>query len=698
MLLILMIGGTILSAGAARAEIPHENYDLANPDLDTVINLLNTSIRASEEALKHFYNQTMDEASRYLAMVDSILVPAQQILSSIEHIAGSYENLTTLLPPFLGLRSEMGSFYSKELSLIDARTRLISLADLANLSDADLISAVETIRTVNSLVANMNSTIDDMLVFADEITNMTVEDRTPFKPNSLRPLIEKLRDMLQLVLAEIEPIIHNEIPWGEERAFLLLWVEDTTVYLGEEVVGGGYLFYNGSFRADRLVHVLWDGTEFIDLVTNQLGSFGFTMSIDIDASLLGPHQLMATAQTPYVDLASDELTITILLVPTYLALSLSKAQMSINETVTATLILEDVYGRPVPNSTCQLDYAGRSYSRFTDENGQYVQSWIGEELGFGTHSFSASYAGELPYAPSSAGPLTLSIAIPTQMELELFSKKFSPGYYIVGLGRLLANSSQPLEDQTIALFIDGKIMLNVSTDPEGHFAISIPSKDLVGGTHILRAAFVSHGIVWRYCEAEVTFVMTKLSPAKYPFFPSFPGWNMGPPETFIYLFFGPYAYYVWLFMLMLLVIIVKTLQIRKVRASASKQGLVATPIADLEAAALAAGAAATSATDISDWTTGKESPRDPNGRIVWLYNMLLEFLRRKRRVTITDDMTHWEVARLLRTLGYPRDNVERVTLLFERAFYSGTAMSDVDSVGMSVAMDGLRTGGARDAH
>ena len=694
---LVVLLGTVGMSGTTRAEIPHENYDIANPDLATVINLLNTSIRVSEEALKAFYNQSVGEANGYLSMVDSILVPAAQVLSKIEDVAGSYENLSTLLPPFLGLRAEMGLFSIMESDLLDARTRLVSLRDLANLTDIDLVTAIETIRTVNSLVTRMNSTIDDMLVSAAAITNMTVDGRTPFRPNDLAPLIERLRDLLNQILEEIEPIIHDDIPWGADRAFLILWVEDTNLYLGESVVGGGYLFYNGSFRVNHLVHILWDDAELIALNTDQGGAYRFSFILEIDASLLGQHVMVATATTPYTNLSSDEVVITVLLMPTSLSLDLDKTEMSINETVTATLTLKDVYGRAIPNATCELEFADLVDQATTDSSGSIAMSWTGLDLGFGNHLFSASYVGVLPYASSASEVHALSVSIPTHMSLELFSLKFVPGYYIVGVGKLYANETQTLPGQKIALYIDGQLMMNVSTDDNGQFAISIPSTGLMGGTHTLRASFSEHGIVWRYCDADVSFIITKLRRGQYPFFPFFPGWHIGPPEEIVYLFFGPYAYYFWLLMLVVLAIIVKTLQTRRARAKAPKDLTVATPLEDIAIAA-AAESAISLAEHPEDWpSSAADSPRDPNGRIVWLYNMLLEFLRRKRKVTITDDMTHWEVARLLRSLGYPRDSVDRVTILFEKAFYSGAVLSDVDSVGMSVAMDGLRAGGAPNA-
>ena len=694
-LILGLFAGTIGASGMAKAEIPHENYDLANPNLDTVINLLNTSIRASEGALEDFYNQSMASADEYLAMVDGILAPANQVLSKIENVAGSYEDLSDLLPPFLHLRSQMGSFSDLETDLMDARTLLTSLKDLDNMSDAKLVEALKIVSTIFSLTERMNSTIDVMLVSAGTITGMVVSEKTPFAPNSLRPLIEKLRDMLNQTIAEIEPIIHNDVPWGPERSFLLLWVENTTVYLGERIVGGGYLYYNGSFRANHLVHVLWDGKEIIGTTTRQNGTYSFAIRLEINASFLGQHTMTATAVTPYTQLYSDNITITVLLVPTVLTFELDRDDMNINETTRATIALEDVHGQAIPGAECLIEVSGRSHATTTDANGRSALSFTGAQLGFGLHSFTATYSGVLPYASSAAGPLSLEISVPTHLELELFADRFMPGYKILGSGKLLANLSQPLAHQKIALFVDDTLVMNVTTDAQAEFAIYLPSTNLSAGTHTLRAAFMEHGTIWRYCDASVVFAMTKLRQGGYPFFPFFPGWNMGPDETIPYLFFGPYAYYFWLLMLAVLAMMVKTLQARKARVAAPKRDTVAIPIAEgASGGALAAGVSPTDA--YNDWPT-YEGPRDPNGRIVWLYNLLLEFLQRKRRVTITEDMTHWEVARLLRTLGYPKESVERVTVLFERAFYSGAALTDVDSVRMSVEIDGIRTGGVETA-
>ena len=205
----------------------------------------------------------------------------------------------------------------------------------------------------------------------------------------------------------------------------------------------------------------------------------------------------------------------------------------------------------------------------------------------------------------------------------------------------------------------------------------------------MRAAFLHRDVMWRYSDSQVSFIMGKVRQTKYPFFPFFPGWQTGPDIDVTYLFFGPNAYYTWLFMLLILAVIVKTLQIRKRRAeSPIPNPLAISPLPDSMASEDLGPVAAFSVDDVTR-SLPAESAKNPNSQIIWYYHSLIEFLRKKRRVTIVDSMTHWEVAKLLKTLGYQKDGVERITVLFEQAFYSGSVLSDVDAVSMSAAMSGI---------
>jgi len=105
-----------------------------------------------------------------------------------------------------------------------------------------------------------------------------------------------------------------------------------------------------------------------------------------------------------------------------------------------------------------------------------------------------------------------------------------------------------------------------------------------------------------------------------------------------------------------------------------------------EPGTIAAGAMAELAKDM---LKGEGGPANPNERIVWYYQRLLAFLSGKANIAIRTSMTHWEVARVLKILGFPVRPVEKATILFERALYSGASLSDVDVVMMSTALTDL---------
>ncbi len=698
-LVLVLLVSTGFSEGAASAEIPQENYSIASPDLTTVIDLLNASIRASENALQEFNGQNVSAANQSLDIVSGVLGPAEQILNGTRGVAGSYDNLSYLLPPFGRLCSQMRGFSSMEGRLLTIRDQILAASRGTNLTNASMQAALQMVQTFGSLMATLNGTIDRMLVSAGEINGLTLGTQHPFVPNTLTSLIEKLRDLLSVVRSQVVPTVHNGIPWGSSRPFLLLWLAGSSLYLGETLVGGGYLYYNGSFRGGQSVHVLLDSRSLYNLTTAPDGTFGFSYVTPITISMLGTRTVFATASTPYQELSSDTLKFVVNLMPTNLSVVVDRTLVSPNGTLTATANLTDVYGDHVGNALCTWSMDGASFEATTSTGGTIRHTWPAGQLGLGRHLLGASYAGVLPYASCSSSAVIVTVNIPTTIRLALLSNRFAPGHYLVGNGTLLANDSEPIPNQRIALAIDGHQVVNVTTDSAGSFAFSISSNGLTRGTHKLRAEFLGKGTMWRYSEANASFVIMSITQGAYPFLPFFPGWGGGIPESMPYLFFGPGAFYTWMFMLLVLGAIVMTLRVRKQRvASALASPLATVPLARAEATE-EPGPESVTLTDMLASVPSPGGHADPNGRIIWYYNGLLDFLRRRRLVTISDSMTHLEVARLLKSLGYQKDIVEMATSLFERAFYSGTVLSDADVVSMSNATTEMiaRKGGATGA-
>jgi len=676
------------SLGALGDDIPHENYDLVGTNLDFVISLLRSSITYSEYALMGMYNESMSNVDQNLTIVREVLIPAERLLAEIRDVAGSYENLSMLLPPFADLSTQMDSFASMEKSLIQSRDDILSAAQLEDLTGDQLLRALEAIRTVNSLINRMNETIDGMLVSANSIIALEVDGERPFTDNQLIPLIELLRGLLHRIQTEIDYTIINDIPWTSSLPFLLFWLSSSEYFLDERIIGGGYLFYDGAFVGDHVVTVEMDGTNLTAAQTSSAGIYVFAYQIPLNSSWLGSHTLRATTSTPNGTLNSTSLQIEILLLPTTLSLDVPETQVSPDAEVLAFVKLEDVRGNPVASVPCHLNMDLTAFNFNTNAEGEHESSWLASDLGFGAHSIQAFFDGVLPYAPSSSVIMDFEVNIPTSIDLHITSARIFLGYYLVGDGALISNETQGLPDQTITLSVDGIAVDNVTTDSIGQFSFSIPTEGLAVGSHTLKAQFLNRDIIWRYSEEELGFTIYGKKQVKYPFFPSIPGWGgLGPPDTFVYLFIGPNSYYFWLLVLLFAGIMVKTYQISsKRRMTLAKQRAQVTTTIEEAPERAPAPTAEEFALELG---SSREGPISPNERIVWYYQRLLSFLTRRDSLPFRTSMTHWEVARLMKTFGYPSAPVEKATMLFEMALYSGEELADTDMVVMSATLTSL---------
>jgi len=693
----MIISATLMpmsSAGAAADEIPHENYDLVGSDLGVVIMMLNSSIRYSERALMCMYNQTMVLAEQNLSAVRNILVPAEDVLEEIEDLASSYDDLSALIPPFAELSGLMDGFADDEAALHEIRAELVDASKLLALTGDELIAALDAIKRFNELIAKMSGTIDDMLVTAQEITDLSVAGKTPFMDNGLIPLIEMLRDLLALLEDDLSRIVDQDLPLEDSEPFLLLWISSPSYYLGDVIIGGGYLFFNGAFVSGYSVRIVFDGSLLTSAMTSAGGKFSFAYQIPLEGSWVGAHTLSADCTTPVGLLTSDVLSVRISLIPSVMTLTLSADAVAILESVTASVTLRDFRGNPIESSACRFTVDGDPLAFETALDGTASLTWQAVQLGYGAHSVRASYDGEAPYAPDISPTREVTVDIPTSLDLRLFSNDIRLGQYIVGNGTLYANSTDRLANQKVFLFLDDSLITNLTTDANGEFAFTIDSGNLSIGGHTLRAALLDRDIIYRYSQDEESFTIKWYEEGGYPFWPIIPGWGGIPGDLIPYLFIGRNAYFFWLLLLVFTGVTVRVMQMRK-RAAVAAARDRSQELEPIDSALRASGAIAGPSEEPFELPPRSEGPANPNDRIVWYYQRFMAFMMKRDWPGLRASMTHREVARILKAWGYPHEPVEDATMLFERALYSGTRMTDEDTVHMSAAMTKLVRPGGR---
>jgi hypothetical protein len=331
-----------------------------------------------------------------------------------------------------------------------------------------------------------------------------------------------------------------------------------------------------------------------------------------------------------------------------------------------------------------------------DAAGSYNRDWNASDLDYGTHRFQAFFDGQVPYASSASNIVVVVISIPTNITITLVQTRVFIEHHIIGEGVLYCNGTTPLPGKEVTISIDGDEVLNLTTDESGGFVFLHPASSVGSGWHTLRAAFLHREDLWRYSEAELEFSIYVRTKAPYPFFPFIPDWGRlfapGIPDLLI----GEYAYIVWLLILLTLAVAVRILRTRKRKKEVGETiaGINLEPLRTAPSESLK-GPALT-----PELFMNLKPPKTPNGKIIWYYQNLLGFLKRKRNIAITPSMTHWELAKLLKSFGYPAGHVETMTMLFEKALYSGTQLAQSDIVTMSLSFGniiGMMQGGAKRA-
>ena len=672
------------------AEIPHENYDLANPNLNFVIALLTSSVVYSEAALSSMHAENMGYVEENLSIVRGVLTPANQLLQELGSSSTSYENLSRLLPPFVGLSAEEDSFSSMEGTLISARNTIISASQLSNLTGQELNQALDAIRTASSLIWQMNTTIDKMLASASEINALIVNGQMIFADNNLIPLIESLRDLLYTLEREIEELIREGIPWNAGQPFILLWVSPTQYYLDQEMQGGGIIYSNGTFTSGQTVQIRMDGSNLTTSTTGTDGRYVLSYQIPLDASWLGTHSIQALADTTLGTLTSKTVVVSISLVPTIITLKLNDTQFTHEGDIIASMGLRDVDDIGLGGAICSLVVDGSESAFVTDSNGEYGRQWNASEFSYGAHDVSVHYEGVLPYDSSSSRIAYFVVNIPTTTDLSLTSTRIYIGHSIVGNGTLLANGTEALQDQTVTLYVDGRQVANVTTNSDGEFHFLLAASSVGSGSHTILASFQYRDEIWKYSQDEKGFSVYVQKKVEYPFFPFIPGWGGGGvSETFPELFIGEHAYYAWLLILALVFIVVRVLQTRRKERSRKVPFAVNLESIDKVVQPEQPSVPVTEDVFASEIMREEGSPKNPNERVALYYRNLIIFLARKRNIPVKASATHWELARLLWSLGYPRNATERATILFERALYSGRNLTDEDVVLMSSALSDI---------
>lgn len=661
------------------AEIPHENFDLVGSDLDMLIGLLKQGINATELALVSCLLDKPELGTQNLTLLDDILMPVRELIFEIRDVASSYYSLTYLLPPFENLSIGGHYFIQNQSIYLSNAFVLKSLTGKAlSVSERDLARGL--LWEAKTSIFSMNSNLDSMDFTADEIANLTVDNKKVFNTTYLKELIDRLRIRIDEYSSHLDRLFFR-IKWGE--AFLLLVAERTYYYLGETVRIAGYLSNGTAAMTGKAVYLWKDLALFGTDTTDQNGVFNISWRIPIDPIELGRHNLTIESIVEGVSI-SDSLEIYILKIPTRLTLTINADRFSPDEQVIATAYLQDYRNRFLPKEIVVYVLDG-SY-RYWITSGSGSTTWTFEaNIGWGGHNMYVQYNGSDIYESCEDNVLHFDVNLPTHLRLELSEYRVEKGDNVTVISRLYLNDTEPLPYKEIVVKMDGSFLKSEPTLENGSMLFVLRTGTLPTGAHVLQAFFISPDPKYQNAISEpVTLIVYVQSSNENG---DLPNWWDDIIGSFL-----------WILLLILIILILAILVLSRdtIRNAMSGELPRKTPGIKLpeEAAAALLAEPGPPAPDspISGEMHGTDlSIAPPKVAIIKQYGVLLDSLRAERGLPIRPNMTAREIGELMKDGGYPSAEVGLATQIFEKAMYSAENVTFEDWTAFKRVTETLRS-------
>lgn len=700
----VLLALAIISSPAAADTIPHERFDQAELDLAVLMLLLNESLRLSTESVLSCVADDGDGALQYSDMLGTSLAAPSEIVQELSEDIESYEFLVTFIPPFQNLSAD------DSVLTADYNRFLANLTELREIASddpmpADLYDrALYLMSIVNNYVSLLYHDLDTLEADAGDIDALPeIPEQGELDPAPLVEAIRLLRDKLTTVEMELEAIALRIL---DPNPGLVLTVNRGTLYLGDTLILSGYLFYQGSFVPDTVITVTRDGDIYTVADTGDSGRFVREFWIPVNASYLGLYVFQAHAEFDSETLYSDEANVTVLKVPTKISFA-PLPSYELGKTIIVNGTLADLQGSPMSEQDVTVTLDVIEYMFETDGSGMFTATIVTASLEHGAHTVSAAYDGNSTHSSSVSGLYTITLKFPAVLTLELSLSSLKAGETLVAAGAFSNLTGEPIANISVRVVIDYQLYGVSVTNSTGMFNLTIDTDDLGTGTHAVFAEHNGTGTAWFYTRSpERTF--TVLTENDQGYFPGVIGGSEDVVDRVRKLledvFLGEYAVLAWAILIVLLAL--AYLAFRRLRAKNEKRrqqekelmrSLVYEPtiVRPTVRSLAAAGPISRMLSETILWKLidsllGSMPPREA---IVLGYGRFLGFLKAERDISIEPSLTHVEIQGELVFMGYPKDNISRVTEIYERAMYTAKEVSIQDALGFADALAVLETFG-----
>jgi len=607
---------------------------------------------------------------------------AGETKEQILDVAQSHQYLEEILQPFNAMKTNITLHCDAHEGLVNALINLTKLyLGTKPVSESrTAMSIINITRSIGDLEA-MKESHQDIGSNLLDLGKVTLDGK-PFKPNGLdevAPKLEVLEGQYEYYHALIDFFTLNLVV---DEPSLILELDKDSFYLKEEMNGKGY-FITGTPLEDSLsATISLNGDPLQSAFTNTLGFFTFSLGIPLDTPL---GEMNLTADLGYLGEAysSAPILVPVEKIPVHIALSADRMDLSRNETLEIRGKVTDHYNDPFGSGLLNLDLAMEQYPLITSQDGEFQLEVDCADLEFGYQLISAEFP-ETTYHNSSDASIFFRINIETVLTVELKDTTLEVGDTLRLTGALSAVDGEMLDDKEVILYVDGEAQDTLITD-DGAIETGV-SFDTTGKHHI-HLEYISDAPRLRNATTDPLAVDVRSQTT---------GFNLPLPDN-------------WPFLLVLMILIVLVglltlfIVVRRIGLNWRKRGHVSSiakpegkkpetksisqkpeprPSEELVAAILEDAGIV----DLETLSTEQEA-------VVLQYQVFLKYVQRKGRVDV-GSLTPNEIRRSLRGTSIPPSSVNKITKIFNSAFYTRTQVTAKDVGAMVDEVDRI-TGGGR---
>ena len=499
----------LFASVSVQAIPPHMYFDDAVEDataivafLDDTISLCEQTLSRAQQGVLHLNITTSITSSSDPDALTASLLSAEEIsdqlsyssdvLAQLQGKASSYELLKDLLLPLQSLGKNVSIFALHHAHLVENLTIIVEYLNTAGGNNTRVVEAFSQGKTI---LVTMRTTLQRITQAIDELYQQFTTGQLEQYTNQWNQLLQTYEANLALLLRLFKT----------DTAYLVMFVEDNALYLGETLHIYGFFMADQGFISNQSISIFLNQIRFITTETDTNGTFAVDYAIPLSFTP-GSYVLSATTVYNGTEWSSKNITVSINKIPTRLTLFASSPFYSLNETMVFTGELTTVQERPLSEEITLL-LGDQNWHTESNTAGTYQFS-IQPNISFGTYTIQSHFSPETIYQPSHSPIVEIQVNTPTTLTLQASDDTVQQGQNLGLTGRLTSDiTGEVLHNKTISLYQFSTKLGSTITDEQGQFSFTVDTTSLSEGNYTFIARFQSNENKWRSSSSSTTITI-----------------------------------------------------------------------------------------------------------------------------------------------------------------------------------------------